>query len=67
MIFTHTIFNTTFFSHQLCTLSFTPYLSKKLKKQNLKYFLVTDIINIVIYFGVRTTYTQYIICTYYLN
>ena len=48
MIFTHTIFKTTFFSHQLCTLSFTPCLSKKLKKQNLKYFLITDVINLYI-------------------
>lgn len=56
MIFTNIIFNTTFSSHQLCTLSCTSCLSKKLKKQDLKHFLVTDIINIIIYFGVRTTY-----------
>jgi hypothetical protein len=49
MIFTNTIFNTTFFSQQSCTLGFTSCLSKKLKKQDLTYFLVTDIINIITY------------------
>jgi len=55
MIFTNTIFNTTFFFQQVHTLSFTSCLSKKLKKEDLKYFLVTDIINIIIYFGITTT------------
>jgi len=56
MIFTNTIFNTTFFSQQVHTLSFTSCLSKKLKKEDLKYFLVTDIINIITYVTVRVTH-----------
>jgi hypothetical protein len=45
----HTVFNITHFLHQLCTLFHTFYL--KLRKRNLKYSLVKDIISTNPYFG----------------
>jgi hypothetical protein len=42
MILTDTVCNITYFLHQLCTQCFVFHLSNKLRKPDLKYFLVTE-------------------------
>ena len=52
--FIDTVFNIMYFFHQLCTQCFISCL--KQWQQDIKYFLVTDVISINTHFKVRTTH-----------
>ena len=54
VLFTGTAFNIMHFFHQLCTQRFIFCISNKLRKHDLKYFLVIDIISLDTHFRVRT-------------
>jgi len=54
LFFTGTAFNIMYFIHQLCTKCFIFCLSNKLRKHDLKYFLVINIISLDTHFRVRT-------------
>jgi hypothetical protein len=58
-IFICMVFNITYFSHQLFTQSFMSCLSNKLRKWDLKFFLITDIISINTYCRLRPTYDEF--------
>jgi len=58
-VFMDTGFNIPYFPHPLCTQFFIFSLSNKLRKWDLKYWLVTDTVSINTQFRVRNTYDAF--------